>query len=92
MWTRQALIVKYNAIQRNANMKVSDNQGVKFITILDVDPSLFIPLPPHIKLGLVNREFIKNVGNCYFSWSQSQIENIPLPKHLSHNLLLEAEE
>ena len=42
LWTRQALIDKCNAIQANTNMKASDKEGVKFIAILDVDPSLFI--------------------------------------------------
>ena len=40
MWTRQALIVKCNAIRANANTKASDKEGVTFSAILDVDPSL----------------------------------------------------
>jgi len=86
MWTHQALIDKYNAHETNANMNASDKQGVHFIAILDVDPSLFIPPPLHIKLGLVNQAFIEIVGNRYFSWCQSLIKNIPLPDRIFHNL------
>eukprot|EP00957_Ditylum_brightwellii_P052696 3994716-Ditylum_brightwellii.AAC.1 len=73
-------------------MKAHDRKGVKYIPILDVNPSLFIPPPLHIKLGLVNQAFIKPTGVSYMSWSQSHVENILISKQIAHNLLIEANE
>jgi hypothetical protein len=59
---------------------------------LDVDPSLFIPPPLHIKLGLVNRAFIKtDTGKSYMSWSQARMENIPIAERIATNLFINAD-
>ena len=93
MWNNDTLNAKRYAIIANSKMKAHDTRkGVKYIPILDVDPSLFIPPPLHIKLGLVNRAFIKPTGVSYMSWSQISVENIPISERIAHNLLIEADE
>ena len=92
MWNNNTLNAKRYAIIADSKMKAHDRKGVKYIPILDVDPSLFIPPPLHIKLGLVNRAFIKPTGVSYMSWSQSRVENIPISERIAHNLLIEADE
>ena len=45
-------------------------------------------MPPlHIKLGLVNRAFMKSDGYSYFSWSQKRIENVPTNEVATWNLV-----
>ena len=67
-------------------MEAKQKKGVKEKPILDVDPSLFVPPPLHLKLGLVNRAFIKPNGYSYFSWSQKRIENLPQPERIAYHL------
>jgi len=55
-----------------------------------VDPSLFVAPPPHIKLGLVNRAFIKPDGYSYLSWSKQRIESIPAIEKIAFTLFLVA--
>ena len=86
-WTRQTYMQKLLDIQQNPTMSQYNRKGVKFSPILDVDPTLYVPPPLHIKLGLVNRAFIKPDGYSYFSWSQIRIENIPDSERVAFNLL-----
>ena len=59
--------------------------------ILDIDPSLYVIPPLHIKLGLVNRSFIKpDDSHRYLSWSRKHIENIPVAKEIAFNLFHDA--
>ena len=72
MWNNNSLNAKKRyAIIANSNMaKAHDRKGVKYsIPNLDVDLSLFIPPPLHIKHSLVNQAFIKPTGVGYMSWS-----------------------
>ena len=61
-------------------MDAKEKKGVKEKPILDVDPSLFL------KLGLVNRAFIKPDRYSYFSWSQKRIKNLPQPERIAYHL------
>ena len=67
-------------------MKPNEKKGIKFRPILDIDPSLFVIPPLHVKLGLVNRAFIKTEGYSYFSWSQKCVENIPEEEKIAWDL------
>jgi hypothetical protein len=92
MWSNELMNEKRTAIAANPKMKQSEKKGIKFIPILDVDPSLFIPPPLHIKLGLVNRAFIKtDTGKSYMSWSQARMENIPIAERIATNLFINAD-
>ena len=70
----------------NNKLKPHEMKEVKFKQILDVDPSLFIMPPLHIKLELVNWAFIKSDGYIYFPWSQKWIENIPDAEIIAWNI------
>ena len=79
--------MKYSSsISQNEGMPPRERMGVKFKPILNVDPILFVLPPLHIKLGLVNRAFIKADGYSYFSWSQIRIENIPFDERNAFNI------
>ena len=86
MWTRQKLIDKLIQIQQNPKMEAYKKKGVKEKPILNVDPSLFVPPPLHLKLSLVNRAFIKPDRYSYFSWSQKRVKNIPQSEQIMFHL------
>ena len=90
LWSRDTYMRKLRDILQNPRMTANQRKGVKFKPILDVDPTLFVPPPLHIKLGLVNRAFIKPDGNSYFSWSQIRVENIPPPERIAFNMYRES--
>ena len=85
-WAYDNLQQKLQDIQQNTEMPPKERMGVKFKPILNVDPILFVLPPLHIKLGLVNRVFIKSEGYSDFSWSQIRIENIPTNERIGFNL------
>ena len=67
-WTQENMEEMLQKIIDNTNNKLKPHEmkEVKFKQILDVDPSLFIMPPLHIKLELVNWAFIKSDGYIYF--------------------------
>jgi len=101
IWTKNTLSALHNKIAADTNgrMKPAEMKGVRSKVILEVDPSLFVAPPLHIKLGLVNRAFIKPDGYSYLSWSKKRIESIPAIEKIAFTLfpdavdkLIEAEE
>ena len=89
LWSRDSLKAQLNIVSNNINnkMEAREKKGVKFKPILDICPSIFIMPPLHIKLGIVNRVFIKQEGYSYISWSQRRIENIPTAEKIAWNML-----
>ena len=86
LWSLQICVQKLFNIQNNPNMSIYNKKGVKFTPILQVDPTLFVPPPLHIKLCLFNRAFTKPNRKSYFSWSQIRIENIPNTERIVFHL------
>ena len=67
-------------------MEAKEKKGVKEKPILDVNSSLFVLPPLHLKLGLINRAFIKPDGYSYFLWSQKRIKNLLQPEQVAFHL------
>ena len=90
LWTRCSYNAMAAAVLANPRMNKIEMKGVRNTSVLNIHPLLFIPPPLHIKLGLVNRAFIKSDGCSYFSWSKQRVDNIPAGEITAYNLLQES--
>jgi hypothetical protein len=90
LWTRELLSLKLMENDNNPNLSSYEKKGVKVKPILDIDPSLYIIPPLHVKLGLVNSAFISS-RHSYFSWSKARVENIPEQERVSNSILINAQ-
>ena len=85
-WTFALMIEKLEEDCADIQNKIvpKHRKGIKYRMILDINPSLYIILPLHIKLGIVNQAFIKPVGY------RKCIENILECEQLAFNLFCNA--
>ena len=75
-WTKQKLKMMLERIQSGEKMTAQDRCGVKCKPIIDVDPSIIVIPPLHLKLGLFNRAIINPKGNSFWSWMECRVEMI----------------
>jgi len=75
-WTKQKLSMMLARIQSGEIMNARQRCGVKTEVIIDVDPSIVVIPPLHLKLGLFNRAIIQPKGNSFWSWMEQRIEMI----------------
>jgi hypothetical protein len=97
LWTWELMDMKLNEVRIDAalakpKMKPKERKGIKDTRLLDIDNSLYVIPVLHIKLGIVNRAFIKSDGNSYLSWSEKRVENIPEQERVAYNLYRDSDD
>lgn len=91
-WTSQEYYAILEKVERGEKMTPREQRGVVTKPLIDVDPSIFIIPPLHIKLGLFNRAIIQPKGVSFFSWLEKRVEMVPEDELNVRDELLQHEE